>query len=149
MAYTTTPLGQKLADPATIQPFETTQVNTNLLLLEAAITDDSGWVDITVLPGFLAQNPGTEQPQVRRLGKRVITRGGWNISGIPASATTIIGQMPTGFSPPYAVVGAAGTASAISMCIMRIDVNGQVSVRTAASTSSYYFLNGAHSWTKD
>lgn len=41
MAYITTPdLGLELADPATIQAFETTNVNSNFLLLEAGIVAD-------------------------------------------------------------------------------------------------------------
>ena len=41
MAYITTPdLGLELADPMTIQAFETTNVNSNFLLLEAGIVAD-------------------------------------------------------------------------------------------------------------
>jgi hypothetical protein len=45
VAYLTTTLGMKLADPTTIQQFETTQVNANFQALENAILADRGRLD--------------------------------------------------------------------------------------------------------
>ena len=73
MAYTTTPLGQKLADPATIQPFETAQVNANALLLEQHIADleaDTGWVNFGT--GFtVAANWTLIKATYRKVGRTV------------------------------------------------------------------------------
>lgn len=47
MAYITTTLGMKLADPATVQAFETVEVNADFIILENAILADR--VDIAAL----------------------------------------------------------------------------------------------------
>lgn len=82
MAYYVTPdLGLELADPLTIQPFETTNVNSNFELLEAGIVADR--VRLTLVEG----RASTLETDVETLQDRVTAR--------PADLTALA-ALPTG-----------------------------------------------------
>jgi hypothetical protein len=112
---------------------------------------DSGWVDVTIAPGFVAQ-AGAEKPQVRKIGKTVYMRGGWQGgagSGITAAGGSYyIGTVPAGFRPPAPVVAPCGSSSAAAIAGLHVQTDGQVQIRTAATIGAYYKADG-RTWTID
>ena len=100
--------------------------------------DDTGWLDVMVSPGFAIQ--GTERPQVRRVGQTVFSRGGWNSTGITASASFNIGTLPAGFSPTQNVLWQAGVQAGGISAQMFIGSNGVVSIRVGTTVPSYMMM---------
>lgn len=101
---------------------------------------DTGWVNITISAGFAADAGGA--PQVRRIGKIVYCRGGWNSTGITGIGDFNVGVIPAGYLPTSVGVMcvAAGSGGAPAG---RFDFgnSGIVRLRVAA-TGSYYKLVG-------
>lgn len=86
MAYITTPdLGLELADPTTIQAFETTNVNSNFLLLEAGIVADR--VRLTAAEGDITALEA--QGAIRGTG----TVWASSFAALDASSTTALGDV--------------------------------------------------------
>jgi hypothetical protein len=112
---------------------------------------DTGWVDVAIAPGFVPQS-GAEKPQVRRIGKVVYMRGGWQGgagTGITAAGGSYyVGTVPAGFRPPVPVVAPCGSSSAAAIAGMHVQSDGQVQVRLSATVGAYYKADG-RTWTID
>ena len=102
---------------------------------------DSGWVDVTVLPGFTAM-AGVEKPQCRKIGSVVYLRGGWLNTGMSASGTFSVGTLPDGFRPLTPTVGVAGSSTgAASGAALHIIQTGNIELRLTSSVGSYYKMD--------
>jgi hypothetical protein len=116
-------------------------------LIAAGWFSDSGWQSITVAGGFAAT---TQAPQVRKIGKIVVARGGWSNTGVTASTThTNVGTIPSGYRPSSGLdlapgLSAAGTSSAR----LSIATTGVVTLQTSGSVAAYFRLDGV-TWTVD
>lgn len=113
----------------------------NYRLEEQAAAEDTGWVSIATNIGFAPED--TNLPQVRKIGKVVYARGGWDNTGIAVSTTyAAIGVIPEDFRPAETVLFAPGMSSGAAQATMRIEPNGNVALRTGPVGSSYYTTNG-------
>lgn len=107
---------------------------------------DTGWVAVPVGSGYSAYT-GYE-PQVRRIGSVVHWRGGWDDTGLSASANhNDIGTVPGGFRPVGNTFHTAVTNSADNSGKIVFFADGGVRLDTGSSLGSYYvaFLT----WTID
>jgi hypothetical protein len=119
----------------------------NTLNTAGAFTD-SGWVAIT--------NSGTIRtgytPQVRKIGKLVIARGGWTTSGQTANTTAAVGTIPSGYRPSTGQATMEmqpGMSSAGSLGkILVTNSTGVVSTVVGGTPPGYMVLDGM-SWTTD
>lgn len=101
---------------------------------------DTGWVNISVAPGFAAQ--GSPGPQVRRLGIVVYSRGGWQGTGLSANGTSTVGTLPVGFRPVVAAhIIRAGTTVGGASAGMFVNTNGSIEIRVGPTVTGYYFLS--------
>jgi hypothetical protein len=107
-------------------------------------TADSGWVDVTVAPGFAAASPA-EQPQVRLRNGIVYLRGVWAPTGLAANANHTVGTVPAGFRPPINVLWSPGTSATAALGVAGVLANGGVQIRTSATLGAWYSLSGV-SW---
>lgn len=107
---------------------------------------DTGWVDCALLSGTTQQ--GQSLPQVRRIGPQILMR--WGISGnnVPANAGKDVFRIPIGFRPTEWKYFPVITATAASTATTVVKSDGIVTLKTPATTSSYYMWDTAH-WTID
>jgi len=123
-------------------------VQTALTTLKARVTAieaDTGWVDITISPGFAA-NSVDERPQVRRKNGIVYSKGLFASTGMSANGGHTVGTIPAGFLPPVNVIVRAGTSAGNVSATVFFSAAGPVIIRPGASLSSYYGVGG-FSWT--
>lgn len=108
--------------------------------ISTAYVHDTGWVNIaTVAPH---QWQGTGVPQVRRIGKVVHMKWGWNNTGMATNATYTVGQLPRSeFYPPTThYVNVEGNhADRKGRGIVWQDT-GAVQISTGSLLSSYYLF---------
>jgi hypothetical protein len=113
-----------------------------------AVGPDSGWIPITILPGFAA-NSANEAPSVRLKGGIVYVRGGYSNTGVIAINTNYtVGNIPAGYRPLINVVSRAGTNSGLASAGLWFAASGDVLIRTGPNLSAYY-LFGGQSWPID
>lgn len=113
-----------------------------------AVGPDSGWIPITILPGFAA-NSANEAPSVRLKGGIVYVRGGYSNTGVIAINTNYtVGNIPAGYRPLINVVSRAGTNSGLASAGLWFAASGDVLIRTGPNLSSYY-MSGGQSWPID
>lgn len=117
--------------------------------LRAEPDEDTGWVALTVLPGFAAV--AGQIPSVRRIRNRMFVRGAMSSTGITANGSFPVATIPLAFRPVYGFYLPAGTNSG--------NAGGQwvwgaaadfssLQLRAGATLSSNYYLDG-HSWLTD
>lgn len=98
---------------------------------------DTGWVDVVLRPGFVAQ--GGLPPQVRRVGKRVEWRWGVTSAGLNINSVAVIADIPEEFRPDkYSVYGYAASSNVAASGQIYVNPGGVVYIRTAATLGSYY-----------
>lgn len=119
---------------------------------------DSGWVAVTVTSPAVAITGAP--PQVRKIGKRVIARGGFAGTGQVANTATASGTIPAGYRPPTTPSSgttqapatlefAPGMSSAGSTGkIVVTAATGVVQVAAGGSVAGYFRLDGMN-WTVD
>jgi hypothetical protein len=103
---------------------------------------DSGWINIVPTAPFAVQ----DTIYVRKIGSQVFCRGGWNNTGMSASATnTSLGTVPVGYRPVVNYVFRAGTASGAGAASFFIESGtGFIQCRTNATLSAYYLWTGGN-----
>lgn len=108
----------------------------------AAITADSGWLDIPLNSGWSMNDYTTDKPQYRKIGNRVMLRG---IVSATAEAGNAIATLPIGFRPAnnrfsrWACPLNNGTAVSV-----QVNYNGILMDvgKTTSTTRTYLALNG-------
>lgn len=115
-------------------------------LATAGVFNDSGWVAVTTTSPAVAISGAA--PQVRKIGKMVIARGGWTNGGQTANTTTASGTIPSGYRPSQQQEAVPGMSSAGSTGKLIIATTGVVSV-AAGGTVAGYFRMDALVWTVD
>ena len=110
------------------------------------VVEDTGWVNVTVLPGFASQ--GTLPVQVRRVGTLCTLRWGISSTGLSASQSFFCLQLPAGFYPKQNVYIPIAGNSASTGALAVIDPSGLINLRTGPALSSYYIFD-AVSWYTD
>lgn len=138
-------------DDAADVPYDVKQLADAIELVLTAGILDSAWVDVTVSSGFVPQ-AGAEKPQVRKLGKLVVARGGW-LAGAGNGVTAVnssynVGVIPAGYRPATPIVGAAGSSAGNAVCGLHVQADGIVQLRTAATLGAYYNMGG-RAWFTD
>lgn len=103
-----------------------------------SLVADSGWVNCVVRAPYAAN--GT--PRVRRIGKVCYLTDGWSNASITATVSLTIGDIPPGYRPANPIYHAAGTNNAATISMWVIGIDGSIAIRTAATVSSYYRLDG-------
>ena len=101
-------------------------------------TDDTGWVNVPLRSGISSQ--GLTPFQVRRIGSVVYPRWGFSGTGISASSSIDVADIPAGFRPPLTTYLAVAGHSAASMAMGSIGNTGVVNLRTAPTAASYYIF---------
>lgn len=133
----------RLRNPASA----TTIVNANIDDLRVPVTlapsaQDSGWVNIAIAGGKAGQ--AGAPPQVRKEGKRVSARWGWDNTGLTTPGGAIVaGTVPDGYRPVRTtyinMVGSTGNQRAMAV----IDPStGQVTIRIGSAALDYYLFPG-------
>lgn len=107
---------------------------------------DTGWVAVTISAGFAADAGGP--PQVRRIGKIIYCRGGWNATGVGATGDFNVGTIPDGWRPTSvgvmcAIAGSAGPSPG------RFDFAVSGVIRMRVTTAAGYYKLVGYSWTTD
>ena len=107
-----------------------------------SLEEDTGWVDVTLEPGFAHQ--GTGRFQVRRIGNLVYPRWGVSNSGITAINTTYtVGTLPDPiFYPAQTVYASGGSSSARATPSVVIFSSGNIQVRTNTVVGGYFLFSG-------
>ena len=102
---------------------------------------DSGWAMATVASGYTAQP--NYPPKVRKVGNLVYLSGGVRGAGISANTSQYVLTLPPGYRPvgnSIYVVGGSSSGAACPLFVIQPD--GRVSLRTTATTGSYYLMDG-------
>ena len=102
---------------------------------------DSGWAMATVASGYTAQP--NYPPKARKVGNLVYLSGGVSGAGIGANTSQYVLTLPPGYRPvgnSIYVVGGSSTGAACPLFVIQPD--GRVSLRTTATTGSYYLMDG-------
>lgn len=97
------------ADAASGQNLEYTKNGTTWYVYKSTedTSDDSGWVNVTLLNNATSRPDMPFVPSVRRVGKTVHFRGHFAPASVTTGASTQIFQIPVGYRPPYEVRGLA------------------------------------------
>lgn len=104
--------------------------------------EDTGWVDVPLTPGFTAL-PGTEKPQVRKIGSQVFLRGGVSNAGIAANSTNTIANLPSAAFYPASsnAITHIGTSQGSTAATLLVSATtGILSLRVSGTLSNYYVL---------
>lgn len=132
-----------------VTPANTTAMLTQLAAWNARNTagdfTDSGWVNITVTAPTAAH---TQAPQVRKIGRLVVARGGWSSTGLTANTGTAAGAIPTGYRPSSTLEVAPGMSSAGSTGKASIATTGVVTLAPGGTVPGFFRLDGV-TWTVD
>lgn len=106
---------------------------------------DTGWLTIPTTSPF--QHQGTETASIRRIGKVVHMRWGWNNTNMTASAVHNVGVVPAGFRPnvTHYTVLSGNTVANIGRGV--VNTGGSVQVITGATLGTYYLFDT--SWVLD
>lgn len=102
---------------------------------------DSGWAMATVASGYTAQP--NYPPKVRKVGNLIYLSGGVRGAGISANTSQYVLTLPPGYRPvgnSIYVVGGSSSGAACPLFVIQPD--GRVSLRTTATTGSYYLMDG-------
>ncbi|GAA0639720.1 hypothetical protein GCM10009547_49530 [Sporichthya brevicatena] len=120
----------------------TTFLAGQILTADLLNVEDTGWQDVTTLPGFAIQ----QQPQVRKIGDVIYMRGGWSNTGLSATTNHNVGTVPVGFRPPdgtHDLIIRAGTSGGNSSGVFFVSASGNVQLRTSSTLGSYYICCGS------
>lgn len=132
----------------TIAQNNTTTTNGDVIYrsgpIGASSQGDTGWVDIEITSPF-AIISASEKPQIRKIGAVVYARGGWTNTSMSTSSTHAIGTVPLGYRPDQNIISRAGTSNGNADASLFVAANGEVSIRTNSTLSSYYKFGG-QSW---
>lgn len=109
-----------------------------------SIAGDTGWVDITLRPGFAWQNGNPAQ--VRRIGSVVYARWGWASTNMLPSESNIVGDLPAGFYPAESVYVMSSSSNAESPGVAVFGTSGDIQIRTGQTLGTYYLVSGV-TWT--
>ena len=104
-----------------------------------AATTPTAWTNCTVRSGFAANQGNT--PQVQREGKRVQMRRGINKTGLSASGSFDVADVPEGFRPEESKYIPIVGSSAASVGMAVVSPSGVVTVLTSATLSPYYLFD--------
>ena len=114
------------------------------------IPSDTGWVDITFATGFESYASSSSFVcKIRKIGGIVYTRGLMKrTSGSFAAATNYatVATIPVGYRPPGFLYGAAAGDTGYNAASMVIAADGNVAIRTSATTTPPYLGFGPFSW---
>ena len=102
---------------------------------------DSGWAMATVASGYTAQP--NYPPKARKVGNLIYLSGGVRGAGISANTSQYVLTLPPGYRPvgnSIYVVGGSSSGAACPLFVIQPD--GRVSLRTTATTGSYYLMDG-------
>lgn len=113
---------------------------------DTLVDADSGWVNITMFAGRAAL---PETPQVRKIGKVVYAKGGWDNTGLASPNTTYqVGTIPVGYRPATFMGITPGLSSAGSTGRGTISSAGAVLMETGGTVATQWRLDGM-SWLVD
>lgn len=101
-------------------------VRDRITALEAALTEDTGWVDLILLNGWTVV--GAQTPQVRRLGDQVYQRG--RVQG----GTGTIATLPAGFRPSQPLSFTARDGGGNNVGIFIVVASGEISPGSTLTT---------------
>lgn len=107
-----------------------------------ALLFDTGWVPITISPGFAAKSDAL--PQVRRIGSVIYTRGAWTNTGLAVNGSHGVGTLPAGFAPETPFYVPAGTGAGAQTGVFVIGSGSApylgIQLRPGAALSTNYYM---------
>lgn len=133
------------SDPSDLKSLLSTQASSVENAIAGTVSD-SGWIDLPTNSGFAPQGNGS--PQIRKIGKTVKMRWGWNNTGMAIRSAYSVSTIPTGFRPSQSVYGMLGTSSAWTLARGIIYTSGELQITTGDELSSY-FLFSNFNWEVD